>query len=57
MTKIHILNADVYTTLSVAEVRQYLQGASKGGTIPGFQDLAGTVPILIAVHAIDYIYV
>jgi hypothetical protein len=57
MTKLHIFNADVYTKLTPAEVRQYLAGGSKGGVIPGFQDLAGTIPILIAVHAIEYIYV
>lgn len=56
MTKLQLFNGTVYTNLTVAEVRQYLQGGSKGGTIKGFQDQAGTIPILIAVHAIEYIF-
>lgn len=57
MTKLHIIGGDIYTELSPAEVRSYLQGAAKGGTINGFEDAAGTIPIIIAVHAIEYIYV
>lgn len=56
VTKLHLLTGDVYTELSVAEVRQYLQGGSKAGTIDGYQDEAKTIPILIAVHAIEYIF-
>jgi hypothetical protein len=57
MTKLHLLTGDVYTELSAAEVRSYLQGGAKGGTIRGFQDVAKTIPIIIAIHAIEYIFV
>ncbi|MNW28683.1 hypothetical protein D3C74_55140 [compost metagenome] len=56
MTKLRILTGYVYTNLSPGEVRTYLQGGSKTGTIDGFEDEAGTIPIIIAVHAIEYIY-
>jgi len=57
MTKLHLLTGDVFTELSAAEVRSYLQGGAKGGTINGFTDETKTQPIIIAVHAIEYIYV
>jgi hypothetical protein len=56
VTKLHLLSGDVYTELSPAEVRQYLSGGAKGGAINGFQDSLGTVKIIIAVHAIEFIY-
>jgi hypothetical protein len=56
MTKIRLISGDVYTELSVAEVRSYLQRGSKGGTIPGYLDTDKTTPILIAVQSIEYIY-
>jgi hypothetical protein len=57
MTKLRLITGDVYTELSPGEVRSYLQGGSKGGTIPGYLDIDKTTPILIAVHSIEYIYV
>jgi hypothetical protein len=57
MTKLQLISGTVYTTLSVTEVRQYLQAASKGGAIAGFSDQAGTIPIWINVHSIEYIFV
>lgn len=55
MTKLQLLTGVVYTKLSKEEVRQYLQGGVKAGTIPAFADEAGTQPIILAVHAIEYI--
>jgi hypothetical protein len=42
--------------MSAAEIRSYLQGGAKGGTIPGYEDAGGTIRIIIAVHGIEYIY-
>ncbi|AYP68565.1 hypothetical protein EalM132_00053 [Exiguobacterium phage vB_EalM-132] len=56
MTKIQIITGIVYTDLSVDEVRRYLQGGVKTNTFKGYADEAGTTPILIAVHAVEYIY-
>lgn len=57
MTRIHTITGDVYTDLSVGELRTLLQGGSKVGTFNGYADELGTIPILIAVHAIEYIFV
>ena len=56
MTKIQLISGVVYTDLSPEEVRQYLQGASRGGAFPGFVDEQRTQSIYIAVHAVEYIY-
>lgn len=56
LTKLQLLTGIVWTELSKGEVRQYLQGGSKGGTISGYVDELKTTPIIIAVHAIEYIY-
>lgn len=57
MTKLKLITGDVYTDLSPGEVRTYLQGGSKAGTIPGFTDAQGTERVLIAIHAIELIYI
>lgn len=57
MTKIQILTGTVYTELSVSEIRKYLQGGVKTNTFPGYTDETKSTPILIAVHAIEYVYV
>lgn len=56
MTKIHTITGNVYTDLTIGELRTLLQGGSKVGTFKGYEDELGTIPILIAVHAIEYIY-
>ncbi|WCS68487.1 hypothetical protein Goe16_00730 [Bacillus phage vB_BsuM-Goe16] len=56
MTKLMTITGPVYTEMSAAEVRSYLQRGSKAGTINGYEDEAKTVPILISVEAIEYIY-
>jgi len=56
MTRLQLITGIVYTELTPGEIRTYLQGGVKAGTIPGFADEAGTQPILIAVHSIEYIY-
>jgi hypothetical protein len=58
MTQVKLFSGIVvYTNVTSAEIRSYLQGGSKGGTIPGYEDSAGTIKILINVHSIEYIYV
>lgn len=58
MTQILLIGGTtVYTKLEVWEVRQYLQGADKGGAINGFSDSAGTNAIIINTKAIAYIVV
>ena len=49
-------NQLVYTGLSPDEVREYLSGGAKTGTINGWEDTAMSIPIYIAVHAIVIIY-
>lgn len=57
MTKINIdSGVDVYTELSVSEVRTYLQRGVGTKTIPGFLELAKTTPILINVCRINFVY-
>ncbi|WIT25798.1 hypothetical protein [Bacillus phage SPO1L1] len=56
MTKLMLITGVVYTEMSAAEVRSYLQKGSKMGTINGYEDEAKTTPILISVEAIEYIY-
>ena len=57
MTKLMLISGIVvYTELAAPEIRQYLQGGSKGGTIQGYEDEGKAVPILINVHSIEYIY-
>lgn len=57
MTKLQLITGVVWTQLPAHEVRTYLQGGVKSGTISGFTDEAGTIPIIIAVHAIEYIFI
>jgi hypothetical protein len=57
MTKIRILTGYVFTKLPVDEIRRYMQGGIKTNSFPGFEDEAGTIPILIHIHAIEYVYV
>ena len=57
MTKIQLITGIVYTDLHIDEVRRYLQGGVKTNTFKGFLDEAGTTPILIAVHAVEYVYI
>lgn len=56
MTKLMLITGVVYTKLSPAEIRPYLQGGVKSNIIDGFEDEAGTKPIMIHVGAIEYIY-
>lgn len=56
MTKIQLISGVVYTELQPQEVRQYLAGGTKSGVIRGYTDETKTVPILIAIHAVEYIY-
>lgn len=57
MTRIKVKTDEiVYTNLTPAEVRSYLQGGVKAGSFDGFTDLAGTIPITISVHAVVYVF-
>jgi hypothetical protein len=56
VTKLQLITGVVYTKLPPSEVRTYLQGGSKAGTIQGFLDIEGTQPILIATASIEYIF-
>jgi len=56
LTKLQLITGNAYTALPVGEVRTHLQGGHKGGTIYGYTDTTMAVRILIAVHAIEYIY-
>lgn len=56
MTKLKTISGDIYTKLTPAEIRPYLQGGVKSNIIEGFEDLAGTIPIWIHVDAIEWIY-
>jgi hypothetical protein len=56
MTKLMLITGAVYTEMSPEEVRTYLQGGVKAGTIPAYLDEQKTQPITLAVHAIEYIY-
>lgn len=57
MTQVKLFSGvTVYTHMSGAEIRSYLQGGSKGGTIPGYEDSGGTIHITISVRSIEYIY-
>jgi len=56
MTKLAMLYGPVWTTLKPEEVRSYMQGGIKTGVIEGFEDEAGTIPIWICIHSIEYIY-
>ena len=56
MTKIKMETGDVYTNLSPEEVRHYLQKGVKTGSIPGWEDAGRTVPILINIYKILYVY-
>jgi hypothetical protein len=57
MTKLLMKSGvEVYTELSANEVRHYLQGGSKSGTIDGYTDLAKTTSVYIAAHAIVLVY-
>jgi hypothetical protein len=55
MTRLVLITGTVYTKLSPEEVRTYLQGGVKAGTIPAYLDEEGTQPIILGVHAIEYI--
>ncbi|MMZ43528.1 hypothetical protein D1872_50800 [compost metagenome] len=57
MTKLQLITGVVWTELSPEEVRTYLQGGVKAGTIKAYVDENKTQPIILAVHAIEYIYV
>lgn len=57
MTKLMLITGVVYTELSPEEVRKYFQGGVKAGAIRGYEDEEKTKPIIIGVHAIEYIYV
>lgn len=57
MTKMKLKNGEtVYSELPVHEIRSYLFGSSKAGTFDGYLDETKATSILIAVHAIVYIY-
>lgn len=57
MTRIKLLGGTiVFTKETVGTIRSFLQGGSKVGTIDGYEDEAGTIEILIAVHDIAYVY-
>jgi hypothetical protein len=56
LTKLQLISGVVYTELPVAEVRMYLQGGHKGGSINGYTDTTKTTKIIIGVHAVEYIY-
>ncbi len=56
LTKLQLITGTAYTALPVGEVRTHLQGGQKGGTIYGYTDATMAVKIIIAVHAIEYIY-
>lgn len=57
MTKIQLITGEVFTELSVDEIRRYLQGGVKTNTFKGYTDETKTTPILISVHAIEYVYI
>jgi len=58
MTKLLLKNGShAYTTLTPEEVRSYLHGGIKTQVINGFEDLPGTIPVYIYVHAIMLIYI
>ena len=57
MTKLQLITGVVYTELSPAEVRQYLQGGAKGGTIIAYLEETKATKVYLAVHAIEYIYI
>jgi len=54
MTKLALITGSVYTHLPPAEVRTYLQGGSKTGSIEAYTEQGDK--IILAVHAIEYIY-
>jgi len=56
LTRLMTISGVIYTELSPAEIRPYLQGGVKANVINGFEDAAGTIPIMIHVEAIEYIY-
>ncbi|MOA59506.1 hypothetical protein D3C78_1841400 [compost metagenome] len=57
LTKLMTISGPVYTDLLPHEVRSYMQGGVKANTISGFEKEDGTVPIIIAIDAIEWIYV
>jgi hypothetical protein len=56
LSKLQLLTGVVYTELKPSEVRSYLQGGAKGGTIYAFTDTTKATKIIVAVHAIEYVY-
>lgn len=55
MTKLVLITGAVYTNLSPTEVRAYMQGGVKTGTIQAYLETGEE--IILAVDAIEYIYV
>lgn len=54
-TKLMLITGVVYTDLPPHEVRTYLQGGTKTGTIDAYTEQGEK--IILGVHAIEYIYV
>lgn len=56
LTRLATVFGELYTELTAAEVRQYLQGGSRGGTVNGYADPERTMPGYIAVKNIVFVY-
>lgn len=56
LTRIATVFGELYTEHTPAEVRQYLQGGSTGGSIRGFAAPDRTLPGIIAVKNIVFVY-
>lgn len=57
MTKLKLKSGDTaYTELPISEVRMYLSGGSKTGSINGYLEETKATKVLISVHAIVFAY-
>lgn len=56
LTRVTTVAGDFYTDLQPFEVRQYLQGQSKGGAIVGYTDTTATKSGWLAVKNVLFVY-
>ncbi|AID50443.1 hypothetical protein [Bacillus phage CP-51] len=56
MTKVQLITGIVYTEEPVSVLRSHLQGGVKTGTFIGYTDENKTEKVIVAVHAMEYIF-
>jgi hypothetical protein len=57
MTKVQLITGIIYTEEPATKLRSFLQGGVKTGTFVGYTDENKTDKVIVAVHAMEYIFV